>query len=135
MKSACRLILLLGCSLALAACGGPAGPATYDVSGTVTLDGAPLSEGQIAFRAADGQGQSYGGKIENGAYAFECAPGKKKVSITASREVPGKFDEQNPGEKVPLIEQYIPAQYNEETTLEAEVTKSEGNFDFELKSE
>ena len=135
MKTVCMLILVVGCSLVMTACGGPAGPAKYEVSGTVTFDGAPVPEGEIIFRAADG-GRSDAGQIKAGQYAFEATEGKKKVSITASREVPGEFDEQNPGEKVPMIAQYIPAQYNEETTLEAEVAGSGGNsFDFDLKTE
>ena len=136
MKTGFRLIPLLACLLAVGACGGPGGPPKYDVSGNVTFDGTPLPKGEIVFRATDETGQSYGGAIENGKYAFDSASGKMQVSITASREVPGQFDEQNPGEKVPVIEQYIPAQYNEETTLDAEVAKSGArNFDFDLKSE
>ena len=137
MKTGCRLILLLGCSLALTACGGSGGPPTYGVSGSVTFDEAPLPEGEIIFRAADGKGQSHAGKIKHGQYAFESTAGEKQVSITANREVPGEFDESNPGEKSPVIEQYIPAQYSEQTTLKVEVTKSEAenNFDFDLKSE
>jgi len=137
MKTACRLFFLLGCLLAVGGCGGTDGPQTYDVSGKVTFDGTPLPQGEIAFRPTDGKGQSYGGQIENGKYAFESIPGKMQVSITASREVPGKFDEQNPGEKVPVVEQFIPASYNEKTTLEAKVTESAGQnqFDFNLKGE
>jgi hypothetical protein len=40
------------------------------------------------------------------------------------REVPGKMDESNPGDPVPLMEMYIPAKYNTETTLTTEVTES-----------
>ena len=101
MKTGFRLILLLGCLLAVGACGGPGGPPKYSVSGNVTFDGAPLPEGEIAFRPTDGKGQSCGGPIENGKYAFDSTPGKMQVSITASHEVPGKFDEQNPGKRFP----------------------------------
>lgn len=134
MKTVCKFSLVFGGCLALTACSGPTGPATHEVSGTVTFDEAPLPEGEIIFRAADG-GPSHGGPIKGGQYAFESTVGKKQVTITASREVPGEFDEQNPGEKVPMIAQYVPAQYNEETTLEAEVTASGGSFNFDLKSE
>ena len=138
MKERLGLILLLGCSLALAACGGGVeGPPTYTVSGNVTLDGNPVAEGDIIFRAADGKGRSDAGMITGGTFAFEATAGKKLVAITAVREVPGKFDESNPGEKVPMREQYIPAQYNEKTTLEAEVGESGDNsgLKFELTSE
>ena len=134
-----RNVLLLAVCNALVACGpGSDAPATYPVSGKVTLDGTPLAEGQISFRDAATKVRSYGGPIKNGEYSFESAAGKKNVVITARREVPGKKGEPAaPDEPAPpLIEQYIPEQYNEKTTLTAEVTESgENKFDFELTGE
>ncbi len=135
MKSPCVLILLFLLGLSPCVGCGPSGPTTVPVSGKVTLDGAPVAEGDIYFRDAEGKGGSYAGKIVNGEYTFESTPGPKTVEIRATREVPGKFDESNPGEKVPLIEQYIPPQYNSETTLKAEVAESGENVhNFDLQS-
>jgi hypothetical protein len=57
-----------------------------------------------------------------------------KVEITASRLVPGKFDNSN-GTPEPMGEMYIPKKYNSQTTLEAEVKSSGDNaLPFELVS-
>ena len=117
------MVLLVGC--------GPTGPETQPVTGTVTFDGEPVADGAITFRDAAGQSKSYGGAITNGKYEFESSPGSKKVEISAMRDVPGKMDTSNPGVEVPLREQYIPKQYNEESTLTAEVSGSDP-IDFAL---
>lgn len=58
------------------------------------------------------------------------------VEITASKEVPGKMSEAaSPDEKPqPMHEMYIPAKYNQKTTLTAKVTADgENKFPFDLK--
>ena len=88
------------------------------------------------FRDAAGKLGGSGGTIANGEFAFESTAGKKKVVITAQREVPGKTGEPAaPGEPAPpLMEQYIPSTYNDQTTLEADVTDTaeKNKFDFSL---
>lgn len=74
------------------------------------------------------------GDITDGQFTIKSQPGRKQVEITAHRET-GEFDESNPGEKIPLREQYIPARYNSETTLEEEVQAGSNQFTFELTSE
>lgn len=133
------LILILTCAVgALAGCGGASNaPVTYPVSGKVTFDGTPLAEGQIIFRDAAGKVASAAGKIENGEYAFQAIAGKKEVVITATREIPGKTVVGGAPDDppVPAIEQYLPEQYNEKTTLEADVSDSGANeFSFDLTS-
>ena len=117
---------ILGC--------GPAGLNTRPVSGKVTFDGQPIAEGRIQFRAVEGDQRAFSGEIKNGQYTLQALAGKMKVEIIASRPVPGKFDESNPGEKVPVGEMYIPARYNSQTELTAEVTTGKNQFDFALTS-
>jgi hypothetical protein len=114
---------------------GSRDPATAEISGVVTIDGAPVLDGDILFRAADGASGSHAGKIIDGKFSLESSPGAKLVEIRASREVPGKIDESNPGEPVPLREQFIPTQYNSQTTLTANVQAADDNtLNFDLKS-
>lgn len=131
-----RTILCLTVALfqvALSGCGSSDGPTTCRVSGTVTFDGQPIPSGQIVFESVDGQTGSAAGKIERGQFSFRAVPGKKRVKVLAVREVPGKFDESNPGERVPLKEMYIPAKYYAQTELIAEVVPDGQNqFDFPL---
>ncbi|WP_417394578.1 hypothetical protein [Gimesia chilikensis] len=138
MKTVAYYLMLACAAGVLAGCGGGgSGPTNYPVSGKVTVDGEPLAEGDIIFRDAEGKATSGAGKIEEGAFSFETVAGKKAVVITATREIPGKTVAGGaPGEPaVPAVEQYLPAEYNEKTTLEAEVSESGPNeFTFELKT-
>jgi hypothetical protein len=129
-----RLRLLSCCLLAAMGCSsGSTGPKEYPVGGTVTFDGKPVETGRILFRKIGEGDRAYGGEITNGNYSFTSEPGKVKVEITASRIIPGKFDNSN-GTPEPVGEMYIPKQYNSKSTLEAEV-KPEGNtLPFELVS-
>lgn len=135
-----RKSFLLSCLTVFAGfaigCGGDEGPATYPVTGNVTFDGAPVEEGRIQFTPVSGA-RSFAAEIKNGQFSLEAEPGQMKVEITASRLIPGKFDTSNPDdEPQPVGEMYIPAKYNAETELEAEVTASGPNtFDFALTAE
>ncbi len=119
------LVIASGC--------GESGPKTVTITGTVSLDGTPIPEGDILFRDAAGNAGSCAAKITNGAYEMDSTLGAKKVEIRAMREVPGKMDESNPGESVPMQEMYIPKKYNTESELTADVSES-GQVDFELES-
>jgi hypothetical protein len=131
--STCVVLLAL-CPIVFAAGGcSRGGPRLYPVTGSVNFDGKPVEEGDIIFSAVDGS-RSAGGKIEGGTYTLEATAGKYKVQILAMRDIPGEIREDNPGEKIQAREQYIPAQYNTETTLEANVEPgSKDDIDFDLK--
>lgn len=130
MRSSCFLTcLLLAILPVLSGCGDSSG--TVPVTGKVTLDGEPITEGDILFRATDGS-PSHAGKIQDGIYSAEVSPGEKQVEITAYRDVPGKFREDNPGERTPVREMYIPQQYNRASTLKIEVTPGSQTENFEL---
>ena len=113
------------------------------VEGNVTFDGQPVEEGSIAFEPADGVGPSGGGKIQNGKYTLGeeagLAPGKKTVRIIATRKT-GKqvspFGGPDSTDLVDEVEQYIPAIYNQESTLTCDVVAGSVNqHNFDLKSE
>src|SRR5262245_8038094 len=75
-------------TLAAASCSSP--NALLSITGSVTLDGAPLPEGDVLFTPADPQFGSEAAKIESGAYRATVRPGQNKVQIRATRAVPGK---------------------------------------------
>ncbi len=116
------LALVVGCS-------NEVGPKKYDVSGTVKVDGKEVAEGEIIFQSDDQSVGAEGGTIKNGKYATKAREGKNKVQIRATRVVPGK--------KGPMgedwVEQFIPEQFNEQSTLSAEVGPGKTKHDFELK--
>lgn len=102
------------------------------VSGTVTYQSQPVEAGEIIFIPADTNLPSVAGKIEQGKYTCEVPKGENQVSVTAFREVPGKFDTSNPGQKNPLMEMYIPQKYNSKSELKASVDAPKDDLNFQL---
>jgi len=115
-------------ALAAASC-APENP-LLTIGGSVTLDGAPLPDGDIVFTPTDPQFGSEGGKIKEGVYQAAVHKGVSKVQIRATRPVPGKKGPM--GEQ--LIEDYIPARYNDASTLTIDASASQLKHDFALKS-
>lgn len=137
-KAALRSSLTIALALTAvwnSGCGSaPTGPKLVPVTGKVTFDGTPVEEGRITFRKTDGDQRAFAGDIKNGSYSVNTEVGRMAVVITASRLIPGKFDNSN-GTPEPVGEMYIPPQYNEATSLVAEVKDGDGNdFPFELTS-
>jgi hypothetical protein len=133
-RNASRLVfwgLVAWSCLATQGC-GDGGPKTYAVSGTVSLDGRPLPEGDIYFYPLDPNISADAGKINAGQFAFRTKAGKKRVEIRASRVIPGK---QTPMGG-PVRAEFLPPRYNSQTTLTAEVLAKDANrFEFRLESD
>jgi hypothetical protein len=109
---------------------------TYPVSGTVTLDGEPLADGEIYF-VTPATGQIDILSIENGKFAGEAKAGSRRVEIRAYRVIEAQAADMpgyDPGESK---ENYLPAKYNDESTLNAEISADSpnDNLTFELESD
>ena len=108
------------------------------VTGTVTLDGEPVSEGAITFRAQQGtSGPAAGGKITDGQFTIAAAkgvmPGSYHVEISASKKTGKKVMDVPLGTMRDEIIQLIPPRYNRNTELMATVTEEGPNsFNFAL---
>jgi hypothetical protein len=122
----------------VAGCGKSIGTA----EGQVTFESQPVQEGAISFESADKQGPSSGGIIQDGQYRIErLPPGKKVVRITAQRKTGRKIplDSLFPKGMVPAgvmtdeIIKYIPAKYNDQSELTADVSGGNNHLDFDLK--
>jgi hypothetical protein len=120
-------------SLMTVGCGGGAadGPKMYTVNGTVAFTGQPLKEADLLIRSVDGK-HSAGAKVTDGKFVLKAPVGPSIVEITALREVPGQFSEDNPGEKVAVKEQFLPAKYNKESTLTLEIKPDTKDVKFDL---
>ena len=139
----CNSVSAVVSVLILCGCGGSEGPVTVTVTGSVSLDGQPVSSGQIIFNDVAGTEKAYAGVIKDGAFSFPSTVGQKKVSISSPQEIVGSSTIVGgiPGDPVsdenPALEilESIPANYNESTTLTADVTSGGANeFPFELTS-
>ncbi|WP_233198696.1 MULTISPECIES: hypothetical protein [Pirellulaceae] len=124
----CLMLGPVGCS------SSTSGPDMHVVQGTVTFDGKPIETGRILFRQTEGDGRAYSTEIVEGSYKLEVKEGPTEVAITASRLIPGKFDNSN-GTPEQMGEMYIPAKYNQKTELNALVKSgSDNQFSFDLSA-
>jgi len=112
------------------------------VEGNVTFDGQPVEQGSIVFEPADGVGQVAGGTIQNGKYRLASeagvAPGKMIVRISAVKTTGQKVKAGPPAPPETMVDevsQYIPAIYNEKSTLAIQVAAGNVIQDFELVSQ
>jgi hypothetical protein len=117
---------------------GKSGPPSTKVSGTVTLDGKALADGEVMFvQAAAGYTPDIL-PVKDGKFEGTAKQGKVKVEFRAYRDVPPPTgaDVTEEAKATPNKVNYLPARYNTETTLTAEVTDSGLNpSQFDLKSQ
>ncbi|MCU0878257.1 MAG: hypothetical protein MUF06_10775 [Pirellulaceae bacterium] len=124
--------VLIALSLFAAGCGSsPPELKKAPVKGTVQLDSKPMTEGEISFAIVGEPPVVI--PVVNGAYTGEAPVGPTRVEVRAYRQgTPVMMgDQQFGGDK----ENYLPAQYNLQTTLKADVSAAGPNeFNFEVTS-
>jgi hypothetical protein len=122
------------------------------ITGTVTLDGAPLEGAVVMFEAADTT-FSYGTTDEAGHYELKfnskvmgVPPGEKVVRISTTAST-GEVDTEGVDEedddaaarrkkkKKRDPNEQVPAAYNEDSQITATVSTSQTVYDFALKSD
>jgi hypothetical protein len=117
------VVLAVGCS----------GDGMIASTGSVSYDGQLVADGAISFHPLEATIAPQGGQIAAGRFSVRTRPGRYRVEILATRPQAGGV-ELTPGAKP--REQYIPARYNAESTLEAEVKPQGPNtFTFTLGSQ
>ena len=123
----------------ISGCGGS--PEGARVTGSVTLNGDPLSEATIVFRPmARATGQSIEGKVLDGKFDVRQESGvfgRHRVEIYAHRSVaqrePATQDPLPPGQQPPSGGiQVLPDQFNRFSTLAFDILPGENRADFEL---
>ena len=136
-----RQIALTWALLLLVGCGGGELKDRGEVRGTVHLDGQPIEKGSIVFLPTGGNtGPVAGATILDGAYHIPASKGPpvgaNRVEISAERKTGRKVPARPPlaGEEDEIVEA-VPARYNDESTLEREITLGENILDFDLESD
>jgi len=133
-------ILFLGL---LPACNGGVGSDQRTVTGQVTLDGQPLKQGEVVFRAVDGSSSS-AGQITAGRFAFPAKLGEQRVQISSTVVVEGQHgqvggiegDPVSTSNPAPVYRELIPEKYNSQSNITVEVTdKGKNDFVFEIISD
>ena len=113
------------------------------VSGTVTLDGQPIDGGAISFIPDDNAKDSASwGKIKEGYYLIRAGdgpvPGPHRVEIRWSRKTGRKtyaLPPASPTEVIEEVREVVPARYNSQSKLKAEIETGENTVNFELESQ
>ncbi len=108
---------------------------TYGVSGTVNLDGKPLAEGEIYFVTKE-TGQIDIVPVKDGKFEGDAKAGSRRVEIRAYNIETPKPPADMPDLKMePTKTNYLPAKYNTNSTLTADVSADKPNeFTFDLAS-
>ncbi|PQO47824.1 hypothetical protein C5Y93_01925 [Blastopirellula marina] len=105
------------------------------MQGTATWNGQPIENGYVELQPVDGQGQFASADITDGKFSLSTLPGKRRVKVTAQR----KIGETEPTERIPepepIMFQFIPPEFNSDSSLEMEITASDPTLDIELNGE
>jgi len=110
------------------------------IEGTVTIDGQPMAEGCVRLIPDEGtSGPTAGAIISNGRFTIDGAKGtfagRFRVEILATRPTGQSTVDPVTGERVPVRAQYVPARYNAESELTAEIVAGQPNrLEFNLAS-
>lgn len=108
-------------------------PKTVEVSGLVTVNGTPLTEGAVNFSSSSTGDAAIANINQDGRFLFGngVLPGTYRVTITPSNSMIPPA----PGVTPPKLNLSIPAKYTDlaSTDLKAEVTPQSTEFTFDLK--
>lgn len=130
-----RIFRALALPWLVAACGCSSGDGRdlRAISGQVSFEGVPIESGAIHFMPE--RGTPEGATIEHGRYATRVSPGRNVVKVFGSRPHPTKTvpDADPARPPVPLMEDFIPKQFNDHSTLSVVVEKNGEVHDLHLK--
>lgn len=150
MKTVQRALLTVALStfvLNLCGCGTPSDrPELGEVTGTITMDGEPLSEIVVVFNPDNGR-PARGKTDMDGMYELTyigktkgCKVGHNRVEIAPSEEGEEDSEDSSDTENVGAAKRplrgrvQVPARYNSKSELEVDVEPGKNVFDFKLES-
>lgn len=106
-----------------------------EVSGQVLVDGKPAERGSVAFAPVNGDGPTAGAEIQAGRYTAMVALGKNKVEIRVPKVVGSQKLYDTPDSPVQdILEEILPAKYNDQTELEIDVERGKNSKDWEVST-
>jgi hypothetical protein len=105
------------------------------VSGTISVDGAPVKSGSIAFFPTDGKSSTSGAEIVDGQYTATVAPGTARVEIHVPRVIGQRKAYDTPDSPMmEIVGEALPAKYNDASELTLDVKLGENRQDYDLKT-
>jgi hypothetical protein len=110
-------------------------PNRGQVAGMVEVDGQPAANGAISFTPIDGNSAGTGGLIVDGRYTVNANIGPSKVAINIPKVVgERKLYDTPDSPKMPVTEELLPPEYNDQTTLTFDVKPGPNEQNFSLKT-
>lgn len=141
MKNVLRLLVFVSLAVPLAGCRkkGYDGPTRYPLTGKISYDGEPVDVGAISFLPTDAKEQRVsGGQILDGTYSVPeekgANSGKYRVEIRWSKKTGKKYYDSFSMQMEDERKEGLPPRFHEKSELTVEVSDSNTNFDFDLKS-
>ena len=130
--------LFISLTVSLSGC-GRSGPEVAKVSGTVKLDGKPLPEAFVFFRHADGGRISEAFTDDSGKYTLNYSSEESGAMVGANTVRISTFIEAVKEDSGAIVKgtnkkELVPAKYNKQSELTAEVKSGNNTLDFDLKS-
>ncbi|WP_210417720.1 hypothetical protein [Bythopirellula goksoeyrii] len=103
------------------------------LSGTITVDGDPAQMGSISFFPVDGNSFTAGGMINGGKYRARVPIGESIVEIRIPKVIgESKLYDVPNSPTQPLLEEALPARFNDRSTLRITVEAGRSEHDFEV---
>jgi hypothetical protein len=137
MRACGCLTLCLAVGAAGLSCGcGEKAANMADVSGTVTMDGQPLSKARIEFSPTANGSPSMGLTDERGRYSLRFSRDMEGAMIGDYQVKISTYAPANPDAEPPTVEvpEKVPAKYNIKTELTGKVVEGSNTIDFPLQS-
>lgn len=137
LKETLRVNLFVGCAFLTAAVAGCGGPDNYPVTGKVTLDSQALPNASITFVSeSEDATAAYGWTDEQGNYALESGLNEQGMPVGTYRVYITTYQEGNDQDDPPIppVPERVPAEYNIQSKLTAEIKPEDNVLNFELSS-
>jgi hypothetical protein len=140
-KSSLKVILALALPVLTIGCGGASGPVMGKVSGKVTYQGKPLTQGTVSFVSNDPNGANANSVIgPDGSYSLQTTNPSDGAVVGEYRVIVSDIDPNSvntpaPGEPVKKAQRIIPEKYEKPETsgLTRKVEKGSNTIDIALE--
>ena len=113
---------------------GPRDP-RVTIQGTVSLDGKPVSTGQVIFISTDSKLAAAGSALKDGQFTVVVHKGRHQVKVEAYAEERRTPAPNEPPEATVTYRSIIPPRYNEKSTLTFDVQSAKDRPAFDLTSD
>lgn len=128
-------VLCLGALAMLQSIAGCSDPTQGIVSGSVVVDGKPAETGAISFIPVNGRGTTAGAVIEQGKYKATVPVGEVRIEIRVSKVVGEQKIYDTPDSPIQeVMEESLPARFNDQSELTWEVPSGKSTKDFDLQT-